>query len=100
MVWSKYCQAWRIHWICGLGNMHKINSIEDLRLSLFAPIDEEYPIVEVLHKDDVLFDLSIDTSDPSSINILIHQAGKGVLYNLGIFEKILEKAKEKLTNAL
>ncbi|WP_420421679.1 hypothetical protein [Simkania sp.] len=80
--------------------MNEIKNIEDLKFSLFAPIDEEYPIVEVLYKDEVLLDLSIDANNPPSINILMHHGSKGILYNFEIFEKILAKAKEKLINAL
>jgi hypothetical protein len=83
--------------------MHEIKNIEDLKFSLFAPIDEEYPIVEVLYKNQILLDLSIDTKDtnnPPSINVLVHHGSNGILYNFEIFEKILAKAKEKLINAL
>ena len=80
--------------------MNEIKKIEDLTLSLFAPIDQEYPIVEILYNGEVILDLSIDENDPPSIKILIHHGCNGISCSFKIFEKILEKAKEKLFSSL
>jgi len=67
-------------------------SYDDLRVSLFAPIDRETPIVEVLLDEEPLFDLSYQDDDPGSdVVVLFHDKASGIVLPNSDLSKIIEK---------
>lgn len=70
---------------------------EKLRLSMFAPIDRETPIIEVLFEHKVLLDLSYKNDDPSKeIEVLFHDDIAGACFGVSKLIDLVEEGKKRL----
>ena len=71
---------------------------QDLRVSLFAPLERNTPIVEVLYGDKILLDLSFSDDDPKGdIFILFHVEISGVSLQRDSLQKLLQNGTMRLT---
>lgn len=80
--------------------IEEVKDLDNIKLSVFAPIEKEYPIVEVLYKEKILLDLSVDDQNPQIIKIFFHEGSSGIQFNNEVFLEVLAKAKEKLLKSM
>ncbi|MCP4170695.1 MAG: hypothetical protein GY758_07990 [Fuerstiella sp.] len=69
----------------------------DLRVSLFAPLERETPLVEILYGDKVLADLSFrDDDSTGEVLVLFHDEITGVSMSQTLLEQVLLKGHQRL----
>jgi hypothetical protein len=78
-------------------NIAMIESINMVKFSLFAPIERETPIVEVLFKDKIILDFSfIEDSTNNDVEILFHNDISRCKLKSNLIIEIIEKGIERL----
>lgn len=74
-----------------------IASMDSLHVSLFAPIDRETPIVEILYNGKVMLDLSYeDDCAGNNVNVLFHNDITEMVIDSDILTKVIAKARARL----
>lgn len=81
--------------------MRKIAKISKLKFVTFAHIERETPIVEVLYRGKIVFDVSFKNDNASNaIEILFSKDIDGLIFDYEMLNQIIEIAIEKLRIAL
>ncbi len=66
----------------------------DLRVRKFVPIDREYPIYEILARDEIIFDVTKDGYGNLEIAFHVGVSNKGM--RIAAFQEIIEECKTLL----
>ncbi len=85
-----------------LGSLIKMSEIlhlqeDDLRISLFAPLERDTPLVEILYGEKILVDLSFrDDESDGDVVVLFHDEIAGVSLSMKLVQEMLMKACQRL----